>query len=254
MGKSTRKITNWLRYNKALLNRGSLTFWIDEQTIKSWCCTEHHGRRGRGFVFSDVAIETALVVKGVFNLSLRALEGFTNSVFKLANVPLTSPSYSCLSKRAKTIDIHYRATSRGPVSHVVIDSTGLKVYGEGELKMRKHGKEKRRVWRKLHLAVDPNTREIMAGALSVVSVADNEVLPTLLNSLRRGIRQVSADDAYDTRACHSLLQRKGCKVTVPSRSNAGLWEDNHPRNKAVTALKEGESPQKIAEVKSRKFS
>ena len=131
----------------------------------------------------------------MFNLYLRALEGFTSSVFQLANVPLTSTSYSYISKRAKTVDIQYRAPSRGPVPHVVIDSTSLKVYGEGEWKMRKHGKEKRHVWRKLYPALDANTHEIVAGELSVVSVADNEVLPALLNLLRRGIGQVSADGA-----------------------------------------------------------
>ncbi|MGK0273473.1 MAG: hypothetical protein ACI88H_004154 [Cocleimonas sp.] len=80
IGKSKRKMTNWSQYNKALVNRGSLTFWIDEQTIQSWRCTEHHGRRGRGYIYSDVAIETALVVKGVFNLSLRAFEAYSTKL------------------------------------------------------------------------------------------------------------------------------------------------------------------------------
>ena len=185
--------------------------------FKSWRCTEHHGRRGRGYIYSDVAIETALVVKGVFNLSLRALEGFTNSIFQLMDVPLSSPSYSCISKRAKTVEIKYRAKSHGPVSHVVIDSTGL--------------------WRKLHLAVDSNTHEIVSAEVTLVNVADNEVLPTLLNPLRRRIAQVSADGAYDTKACHKLLKRKGCKPTIPPRSNGGYREEGHPRNEAVKALK-----------------
>lgn len=105
----------------------------------SWQCTEHHGRRGRGYIYSDVAIETALVVKGVFNLSLRALEGFTNSVFQLMNVPLTSPSYSSISKlRPSRSSIAHRVMALWHI--VVIDSTGLKVYGEGEWKTRKHEK------------------------------------------------------------------------------------------------------------------
>jgi hypothetical protein len=97
------------------------------------------------------------------------------------------------------------------------------VYGEGEWKTHKHGKEKRRTWRKLHLAVD-----VVSAEASLVNVADNEVLPTLLNPLRRGIAQVSADGAYDTKACHKL--RKGCKPTIPPRSNAGYWEEGHPRH------------------------
>tara|TARA_R110001592_G_scaffold85353_1_gene252171 strand:+ start:11636 stop:11998 length:363 start_codon:yes stop_codon:yes gene_type:complete len=95
MGKAKHKMTNWSQYSKAFINRGSLT---DEQAIQSWQSTKHHGRRGRGYTYSDVAIETALVIKGVFSLSLRSLEGFTNSVFQLMDVPMYSPSYSCISE------------------------------------------------------------------------------------------------------------------------------------------------------------
>ncbi|HDZ9028741.1 TPA: IS5-like element ISEc35 family transposase, partial [Escherichia coli] len=203
----------------------------------------HHGRRGRGFHYSDSAIETALMLKAVFKLPLRALEGFINSLFQLMNVPLQSPDYSCISKRAKTVEIKYRLPSHGPVAHLVIDATGLKVYGEGEWKIRKHGKEKRRVWRKLHLAVDAATHAIVAAEVSLETVGDNEVLPTLLNPLRRKIEQVSADGAYDTKACYALLQKKGAKATIPPRKNAAFWKTGHPRNEAVAALKAGELEQ-----------
>lgn len=240
MGKPKHKISNWKQYNQALVQRGSLTIWMDESAIQRWHCHTHHGRRGRGFHYSDTAIETALMLKGLFHLPLRALEGFINSLFKLMAVPLKSPDYSCISKRAKTVEINYRAPSKGTVTHLVIDSTGLKVYGEGEWKMRKHGKEKRRVWRKLHLAVDAATHAIVAAESSLENIADNEVLPTLLNPLRRDIEQVSGDGAYDTRECHALLKKKGIKGTIPPRKNAALWEEGHPRNEAVEALKAGE--------------
>ncbi|MGG7095905.1 transposase, partial [Shewanella indica] len=110
---------------------------------------------------------------------------------------LIAPDYSCISKRAKTVNVKYRNPSRGAVAHVVVDATGLKVYG----------KEKRRVWRKLHLAIDAATHEIIGAQTSLETVADNEVLPALLAPLRRKLRQVSADGAYDTKACHKLLRR-----------------------------------------------
>jgi hypothetical protein len=132
-------------------------------------------------------------------LPLRALEGFINSLFQLMAVPLQSPDYSCISKRAKTVDIKYRLHSQGPVAYRVIDATGLKVYGEGEWKIRKHGKEKQRVWRK-HLAVDATTHAVIAAEVSLGTVADNEVLPAWLNPLRRKIKQVSTDGTYDTKA------------------------------------------------------
>ncbi|AZQ11544.1 IS5 family transposase [Shewanella khirikhana] len=239
MGKAKHKIINWPEYNQSLRNRGSLTFWMDDAAIKGWLCHQHHGGRGRGFQFTDQAIEVALMLKSVFGLSLRATEGFINSLFKLMDVPLASPDYSCLSKRAKTVEIAYRASSHGPIAHVVIDATGLKIFGEGEWKIRKHGKEKRRVWRKLHLAVDAQTHAIIAAEVSLESVGDNEVMGTLLNPLRRRIEQVSADGAYDTKACHKLLNNKGIKAVIPPRSNAGYWSQGHIRNEAVDALKAG---------------
>ena len=126
------------------------------------------------------------------------------------------------------------------MKHQVIDSTELKVYGEGEWKRRKHGKEKRRVWRKLHLTVDAAPHAIVAAESSLENIADNEVLPTLLYPLRRKIERVGGDEAYDSWECHALLKNKGIKTTIPPSKNAALWEEVHPRNEAVEALKAGE--------------
>ncbi len=90
----------------------------------------------------NAAIEAALMIKGIFSLPLRALQGFIDSIFKLLDVPLTSPDYSCISKRSKTVQVKYRNKSRGAIRHIAIDSTGLKVFGEGEWKVKKHGAEK----------------------------------------------------------------------------------------------------------------
>lgn len=105
--------------------------------------------------------------------------------------------------------------------------------------MKKHGAEKRRTWRTLHLAVDVDTHEAISAEVSLVNVGDSEVLPTLLNPLRRKLSAVSADGAYDTKNCHETLKNKGCIRLIPPRKNAALWEDGHPRNEAVTALKKG---------------
>lgn len=239
MCKASSKIMNWSAYNKALVNRGSITFWLDDKAMEAWYCKERHGGKGRSYTFSDVAIETALVVKGVFRLSLRATEGFLNSIFGLMGVAIVSPGYSCLSKRARTAQIHYKRPSRGEVAHVVIDSTGIKTFGEGEWHVKKHGKQQRRRWRKMHLAVDAKTHEVIAAQVSLDSVGDNQALPSLLNPLRRKLKQVSADGAYDSKACYALIANKGAKATIAPRNNAGYWEDGHARNKAVEALKSG---------------
>lgn len=113
--------------------------------------------------------------------------------------------------------------------------------------MKKHGAEKRRTWRKLHLAVDVETHEAISAEVSLVSVSDSEVLPTLLNPLRRKIDTVSADGAYDTKSCYEILKNKGSTPLIPPRKNAALWAEGHPRNEAVKALKNGT----IAEWKSK---
>ena len=102
------------------------------------------------------------MLKGIFNLTLRATQGLLDSLFELMNVPLCAPDYSCVSKRARSVTVAYRQPPKERITDLVIDSTGLKVFGEGEWKVRKHGAEKRRVWRKLHLAVDPVTHDIVA--------------------------------------------------------------------------------------------
>ena len=103
---------------------------MDEQAIKQWHSQTHHSCRGRGLHYSDSALDTALMLKGVFKLPLRALEGFINSLFKLIDVPLASPGYSCISKRSRQVNIYYRLSRQGAVAHVVIDATRSKVYGE----------------------------------------------------------------------------------------------------------------------------
>lgn len=123
----------------------------------------------------------------------------------------------------------YRLPSKGAVTHLVIDATVLKVFGEGEWKQCKHGKDKRRVWRKLHLAVDARTHEVIAAEVSLEKVADNEVLPTLLNPLRRQLHQVIRQWRLRYPGMPLALAQKGSKATIPPRKNAGYWGEGHPR-------------------------
>ncbi|HDI3185544.1 TPA: IS5 family transposase [Vibrio cholerae] len=237
MPKPRYKTTNWKQYNKALINRGSLTFWIDEEAIRQWKQSKQN-KRGRPRQFSDLAITTALMVKRVFSMPLRALQGFIDSVFSLANVPIVCPHYSCISRRAKQVEVSFKPKTRGAIQHLAIDATGLKVYGEGEWKVKKHGTDgKRRVWRKLHLAVDTSTHEIVAAELSLSNVTDAEVLPNLLKQTRRRIIEISGDGAYDTKDCHEAIRFKRAIPLIPPREGAAFWENGHPRNLAVGCQK-----------------
>ncbi|EAX9821125.1 IS5 family transposase [Escherichia coli] len=228
------RITNWSTYNKALINRGSLTFWLDDEAIQAWYESATPSSRGRPQRYSDLAITTVLVIKRVFRLTLRAAQGFIDSIFALMNVPLRCPDYTSVSKRAKSVNVSFKTSTRGEIAHLVIDSTGLKVFGEGEWKVRKHGKERRRIWRKLHLAVDSNTHEVVCADLSLNNVTDSEAFPGLIRQTHRKIRAAAADGAYDTRLCYDELRRKKISALIPPRKGAGYWPGEYAdRNRAV---------------------
>jgi len=140
------------------------------------------------------------------------------------------PDFSTLSRRQKTlaVNIPYRG-SKGPL-HLLIDSTGIKVEGEGEWHARKHGGPKRRVWRKIHLGIDEQTLEVRAVEVTGSHIGDASVLPDLLSQISAGeeIGSVTADGAYDTRKCHDAIADRGAHAVIPPRKNAKPW-------KAVTA-------------------
>lgn len=229
------RVRNWSAYNDSLKQRGSITLWIDEAVVQAWQPDPNSPKkRGGQQVYSDGAIEALLTVKAVFRLGYRQTEGFGLSLVKLMGVNLPVPDYTTLNRRAKTLPVGLATSGKGPV-HLVLDSTGLKVYGEGEWKVRKHGYSKRRTWRKLHLAVNEASGEIEATVLSGAEIDDAAVVDDLTAQTRPRIEQVSADGAYDKQKVYRVLKEKGVeKVTIPPRRDAVLWpeasDDPHPRN------------------------
>ena len=230
------RIRNWRAYNAALVERGSLTVWFDDTHQTQWYETVQSGRRGAPRRYSDVAVQCGLVMREVFHLPLRALEGFMQSVITLLGVDLAIPDYSTFSRRAAALTVQIgRRTSESP-RHIVIDSTGLKVYGAGEWHRRQHRVQRRRTWRKLHLAVDTRTHEVIAAELTAATVQDAEVFPALLEQIPADepIASIAADGAYDTRVCHQKLLDRPAEALIPPRANAVAWPplangQPHPR-------------------------
>ncbi|MCS2163921.1 IS5 family transposase [Scandinavium sp. H11S7] len=236
MAKQKFKITNWATYNKALVNGGSLTFWLDESAIQAWYEKPGTSSRGRPQRYSELSISTVLMLKRVFRLTLRAAQGFIDSVFILMKLPLRClDHYSCVSRRAKSVSIPFKNTTRGEITHAVIDFTSLKVFGEVEWKVKKHGQEKLHVWRKLHLTVDAIMHEVICADLFLNNVTDAEVFPGLIRQTHRKIRAVCADGAYDTRRCHYELRQRKIKALIPPRTRAGYWLAEYAdRNQSVS--------------------
>jgi hypothetical protein len=218
--KAAYRIRNWRQYNDALVNRGSLTLWVNQATLQAW---RYQGptRQGAQFEYSDLAIECLLTLRAVYHLTLRATEGFARSLFGLMGADLPVPDYSTLCRRATTVRVILPKKAQGPL-HLVLDSTGLKVYGEGEWKVRQHGYSKRRTWLKLHLAVDPETHEIQAAMVTEPGVADAEMVPSLLEQVENPVESAAADGAYDRRPVYEALDERGAKAVIPPRRDAKI--------------------------------
>ena len=227
MSKTKYRIRNWRQYNKSLVQRGSITIWFSEDSIDKWSAEKEKGKKGRPFTYSDDALLTALVIRSVFHLPLRALEGFLQSIVFLMGVKLVIPCYTQISRRAKSLGEELAKLSNKSVKDLVIDSTGLKVYGEGEWKVRKHGIGKRRTWRKLHLAVDPISHAIILESLTENSVADCEVLPDILDKAPDSVKRYYGDGAYDTNGCYRSCHSNGIEPIVPPQKNA-VYRENAP--------------------------
>ena len=223
------RIRNWAEYNASLVQRGSITFWVGEDVISAWeAQSDGPRKRGGQKLYSDMAIECMLTIRAVFHLPLRAMEGFVRSLFELMALNLPVPDYSTVCKRAKHLAVNLPKTANDGPIHVVVDSTGLKIFGEGEWKVRKHGYSKRRTWRKLHLGVNSATHEIQAVVLTEASVDDAEVASDLLDQTSEPIEQFSADGAYDKRKVYSACEKRQIpKVAIPPRRDARIWQHGH---------------------------
>ncbi len=238
--KGTYRVKNWAQYNAGLVARGDITMWIDPSVLVS--PSVGVPKRGRPYAYPDAVIQMLLGLKHVFRLPLRALQGFAMSLRKLAFAELPVPNYTTLSRRAQGLEVVLPALHAGQALHLVVDSTGLKVFGEGEWKVRKHGYSKRRTWRKVHLAMDAKSGQVCAALMTHQDVGDADVLPDLLDQLPPGtsVDVVGGDGAYDTKLCQAAIAAAHAQPSIPPREGAAPWAETTPgaawRNAAIDAI------------------
>jgi hypothetical protein len=227
--KSSYRVKNWSAYDKALVQRGSITFWMSDDFEKTWSHTGEP-QRGSQFDYSAEAIRIMLTVKEVFHLSNRATEGFVRSIFTMLQISLSVPDHTTLSRRGQDLDVPLPKKASAHLD-IVMDSTGLKIYGEGEWKVRTHGKSKRRTWRKLHVGVDPASGEIQAAALTENSVSDDAMVEPLLKQIEQPIQRFAADGSYDKRKVYDSLNQHApeADVLIPPRKNARIWQHGNTK-------------------------
>lgn len=220
----TYRLRNWGEYNAALVKRGSLTLWVSAEALVAWHADARRGKRGAPRAYSDIAIMCMAMLSAVYRLTLRATQGLLISMMALLKVKLPVPDYSTLCRRRRKLEVNLPRRAKDEPLHVVVDATGIKVYGEGEWKVRSHGWSKRRTWRKLHLGVDAAGGEIVAAAVTTNDFSDGQLLPELLAQIDEDIAQVSADGAYDTRACYAAIDQHQAQAAIPPRRGARIWQ------------------------------
>ncbi len=250
--KVRRRITNWPVYEAGLRRRGDLTFWLDEVASLGWTAPRRTTRGGQPF-HSDVAIELVLTLRLVFHLALRQAEGFARSALRLLGLDLSVLDHSTLSRRGRDFAGRQpHATQHdGPV-HVVLDSTGLQVFGQGEWDAEKHGRTPRR-WRKLHLATDAQTGEIIAHVLTDKDVSDIAAVPGLLATVEGSIGSVIADGAYGGASVYKAAAIRQHDpppdIVIPPRASSVIHDDRDGtptvRDRHVRYCREG--PHGLAE-------
>jgi transposase len=236
-------IRNWSEYNAGLKHRGSLTFWIDEVILEAWYTPTLSGKPGASNDYTDLAIITFVTMKSVYHQAGRQTQGLLESLFALMEIDLDVPEHSTVSRRMGNLEITLPVVPKSGSVHVVVDSTGVKVYGEGEWKTRQHGISKRRTWRKLHLGVDETTGEILGAVVTTNDVHDGEVLEDILEQIEGEIEQVTTDGAYDHRHCYEEIAQRDARAVIPPRKDAVIWQHGnrkdppHPRDENLRQIR-----------------
>src|SRR5271167_3582406 len=215
------RVTNWPEYDAALVKRGSLTVWFTQEAVAAWQAPAT-GKRGGQPIYSPLAIKTGLALRLVFHQPLRQTEGLLRSIADVLKIDIAIPDHTTLSRRGGGLTILPKRIDRTEPLHLLVDSTGLKIYGEGEWLDRKHGIRSPRRWRKLHLGVDADTHEVVAVELTQDDVGDVSELVGLLDQVATRVASVIADGAYDGETVYDAVtdRHPNADIIIPPRATA----------------------------------
>jgi hypothetical protein len=242
VGKKKYKVRNWSDYNEELKQRGSIEVWVEKGLAEVWYEDKPTGKPGSPKSYSDKAIVATLQFGVVFHQKLRQTEGLVGSIFQAMGMDLDIPDYSTLFRRSNGLVVELPKTSRERVV-AIMDSTGLKVYGEGEWKVRQHGFSKHRTWRKFHISVTSDG-EIRAIELTGNDIADGAAVSDLLKQETATVVGIVGDGGYDKRPVYTLCQEKHISdVRIPPQKNAKIWQHGnsnkppHPRDENLRKIR-----------------
>ena len=232
------RTTKWKQYNAALQSRSSLSIWLDKRM--TWFVAAS-GKRGRSPKFSDAAIQFCLTLKNLFGLALRQTTGLVQSVLQLCVLAWPVSEFSALCRRQLDLQVQVPYTRSQAGLHLLVDSTGIKFLGEGEWKCKKHGPERRRQWRKLHIGIDAHTLQMRAICVTSNNVSDAAVIPDSLEQLPEDERLecLTGDGAYDTQPVYEAVAKRGALAVILPRKNARIRKGSvfMHRNTAIAACR-----------------
>ena len=218
--KTKYRVANWPAYNQALVRRGDVTAWVSSEAIAAWT-PRRSGRRGGQRRYSDLAIETALTLRLLYHLPLRQAEGFLHALFGMMRLDLSAPDSTTLSRRSQHLRRRLRPVPTDEGIHLVLDSTGLSIVGEGEWAAAKRGGRGRRGWRKLHLGVD-QSGVILVHTLTEATGDDATTALDLLTAVEGPLVRVTADAAYDTVAVYETARDR--TITLVKTLGRRQWK------------------------------
>jgi len=227
-----------------LVDRGKLMVHISTDALKHWHDSGER-RACRPQLYSDTAIETALTIQQCLRLPLRATEGVVARLLVSLRSTCKAPDYStlCLRSSSLPVQVRVRRLQKDEPLHLVVDASGVKVYGEGEWKVRRHGLSKYRTWKEVHLVLD-QCGDIVAGAVTKVTF-DGVVLPQLLDQVPEqvAIAEVIGDGAYDIRDCYDAIAKRCARPVIPPHRRARIIQHGnhhgppHPRDEALRYIR-----------------
>jgi hypothetical protein len=221
--KTTKKIINWSEYNNSLISRGNLSIYISEAiSNKAFLKPQKNHKVGHPIDYSDDIILLVLTIRELFRLPLRQAIGFSQYILRTSGLNWKLPDYSTLSRRMSKLNIDFCSEFHGKNVVFLVDSSGFKVFGEGEWKVRKHGIGCRRTWRETHIAIDWTTRNIIGLINAKSGVHDNTQFLPLLKQVqeKHQIKTVIGDGAYDAKDNYLIAKKLGLEFIVPPSKNA----------------------------------
>jgi hypothetical protein len=227
---------DWKKYNKQLINRGKINFWVQPETLENWRAAKE-GKAHRPFLYSDTLIKAMIYIRFKFHLSLRETEGFFLSLISLINLGVAVPCYTQVCRRMKRLQLSAELLAKRNVRDIVLDTTGLKVYGEGEWRAEKYGGRKK--WKKLHLVLDLESGKLILAEITDEYVHDTEYLEDALKKSNRKKGKVLIDGIADSKRCYSLTRLYNKTLLTPPKKGAVFRkeEDLEERNDAIRIIR-----------------